>query len=345
MNKRIVFWDVLKIWLAIMVVAHHSAQAYGPTGGQWLVKNQHSLPWLRPFLFVNAAYLMGMYFFIAGYFSRISLERKNPAEFLKDRVRRLLIPALIISLLVFIPMFGVLDNWRQPWHFYLIEYYFRKPPLAVGHLWFLLTLMVFSVILLLVTHRLPVKILFKRYHFVLTVIALSLITATVRAHWPIDRWVTIIIPVEPAHWPQYLTVFFVGYLYRFWNWERQINPFEITACFIISASLLALTAVLGSGLWLSSCAETFFGLSVTLWLPTIMRNVSWHDGRLVRLLSENNYGIYLFHLFWILALQFLFNSVQLQTWAKWLIVTFLGFAGAFLTSLIFRTSTLIRKFI
>ncbi|HEX6760180.1 MAG TPA: hypothetical protein VF086_17500 [Propionibacteriaceae bacterium] len=36
-QERLVFGDVLRVAVIVMVIAHHAAQAYGPTGGTWPV--------------------------------------------------------------------------------------------------------------------------------------------------------------------------------------------------------------------------------------------------------------------------------------------------------------------
>lgn len=65
----------------------------------------------------------------------------------------------------------------------------------------------------------------------------------------------------------------------------------------------------------------------------------------VQLLSENNYRIYLFHLFCVLAFQYLLLPVAVPALAKWLLVTFLGFSGTLLISFVLIKSYLIRKII
>ena len=328
-----------------MVVAHHAAQAYGPTGGQWLVKDTQNLSWLKMFLSMNAAYLMGMYFFIAGYFSSASLGHKNRYQFVNDRLRRLLLPVLVITLFVFVPMYGFLDSWQHPWHFYLTEYYFNKPPLAVGHLWFLLLLLAFSVLLSVVCSGIPQHVVFSRRLIGTVLILLAAVTVWTREIWPVDTWRTIVIPVEPAHLPQYITMFFLGYCYRHWQWEQQINRIEISAYAILGISAMALVEVWGATPWLTTVIETFFGLAVVLWLPAITKKIPVHRMNTVRMLSENNYGIYLFHLFFVLAFQFILLPVAIPASMKWLVVTFLGFSSALLISIIFRRSSLIRKII
>jgi hypothetical protein len=55
-----VFVDVLRVAVIVMVIAHHAAQAYGPTGATWPVTDPHPSDWFRPFYTVNAAVGMGL---------------------------------------------------------------------------------------------------------------------------------------------------------------------------------------------------------------------------------------------------------------------------------------------
>lgn len=79
----------------------------------------------------------------------------------------------------------------------------------------------------------------------------------------------MIIPIEPAHLPQYLTMFFLGFCYRQWKWELQIGGIEVSAYAVIAISGLALVEVWGAKPWMTVTIETFFGLSVVLWLPVM----------------------------------------------------------------------------
>jgi len=60
--------DKLRVALTFLVIAHHAAQAYGPTGGGWPIFNDERSAILGPFFSVNAAFFMGLFFLIAGYF-------------------------------------------------------------------------------------------------------------------------------------------------------------------------------------------------------------------------------------------------------------------------------------
>ncbi len=112
MKTRIAYIDQIKLFLTCLVVAHHAAQAYGPTGGVWVVTDASRAAWMGPFFFINASYMMGLYFFISGYFMVFSLGRKSYAAFMRDRLRRLGIPFLFFTLLIFLP-FNYLSSDRS----------------------------------------------------------------------------------------------------------------------------------------------------------------------------------------------------------------------------------------
>ena len=50
--------------------------------------------WLGPFFTVNAAFFMGLFFLIAGYFSAAAYARRGPWRFLAARALRLGTPAI-----------------------------------------------------------------------------------------------------------------------------------------------------------------------------------------------------------------------------------------------------------
>jgi hypothetical protein len=87
-----------------LVVLHHTAITYGASGG-WFY---HELPSsgtpssviLSLFCTIEQAYIMGILFLLAGYFTPGSLERKGYARFLSDRFLRLGLPLLAFGLIL-----------------------------------------------------------------------------------------------------------------------------------------------------------------------------------------------------------------------------------------------------
>jgi hypothetical protein len=94
--ERLVFVDVLRVAIIAMVIVHHAAQAYGPTGGAWPVHDPAQSDWFRPFYTVNTAVGLGLLFLLAGYFVPSSCDRKGAGRFLKERWARIGVPLVYL---------------------------------------------------------------------------------------------------------------------------------------------------------------------------------------------------------------------------------------------------------
>ena len=150
-TSRMYFLDNLKVFLAVLVVLHHSAQPYGPGGGWWIASdpNQTTMDFvvLGLLMALNMSFFMGLFFMISAYFVPGSLDRKSPAKFMKDRLVKLGIPLPIFMFGVFPAMGYMLLNYGQPViNFYLnyLNIFSPQYNLEFGHLWFLAMLLIFS---------------------------------------------------------------------------------------------------------------------------------------------------------------------------------------------------------
>jgi hypothetical protein len=78
----------------MLVIAHHTAITYG-AGGSWYFEDVDktqitvSMVLLTMFTAVNQSFFMGLFFFLSGFFTPSSFDRKGPARFLADRFLRL----------------------------------------------------------------------------------------------------------------------------------------------------------------------------------------------------------------------------------------------------------------
>ena len=136
-GNRLVFVDVLRVALILLVIAHHAGQAYGPTGGEWPVDDPANSAWLGPFFAVNAAFFMGLLFLLAGYFVPRSFDRKGTGRFLKDRWMRIGIPLAFFVLLVQVPLVYLNEDPRLSFSAFIESLYDSGLQNAYIHLWFL----------------------------------------------------------------------------------------------------------------------------------------------------------------------------------------------------------------
>ena len=72
------YLDKLKVWLTFLVVAHHSCGAMMGQGWVYSIADyaNSATPFALAFMITNQSYFMCLFFFISGYFTPTSLERK-----------------------------------------------------------------------------------------------------------------------------------------------------------------------------------------------------------------------------------------------------------------------------
>lgn len=94
---RLFYLDRLRVFLTMLVIAHHTAITYG-AGGSWYFEDVDktqitaSMVLLTMFTAVNQSFFMGLFFLLSGYFTPSSYDRKGPTRFLADRFVRLGVP-------------------------------------------------------------------------------------------------------------------------------------------------------------------------------------------------------------------------------------------------------------
>lgn len=354
-KQRIVYVDVIKVFLTCLVVAHHAGQAYGPTGGVWPVTDNSKTQWLGQFFFINASYMMGLYFFISGYFMLFSLQRKTNTQFIKDRLVRLGIPLLFFTFLVFLPFNYLGSSTNTNVFLFFIDIYFNKPPVATGHLWFVASLLLYSFIYLLLFPKRNESATaiasrtFRISYLFLYIVVLTLVSALVRLQYPIDVWRTWLIPVEVAHIPQYFSLFLIGALFNRYQW---LDSFKLSTGLLFFA-VAVVAYILNQNLpvhikdyWLTeSFVESLLCTGISMALLTLFRHYGNRSNAVIRSLSDNAYGIYLFHVLIVILLQQLLLNWNSNANLKFITVTFGGILLSLLLSAFFRKIKFIRSVI
>ena len=105
-SEHLHYLSNLKVFLTALVILHHTAIAYGGQGSTAYNSPSHpqgSEPALVAFNAVNQTFFVAMFFFIAGFLSKRSLERKGGGGeglwgFVRGRCWRLCVPTLVYSL-------------------------------------------------------------------------------------------------------------------------------------------------------------------------------------------------------------------------------------------------------
>lgn len=326
---RIEWIDRLRIWLTILVVAHHSADTYSSLG-DWYVAfggKDASATGLTLFMIANQLYFMGAFFLLAGFFTPAAFDRRGPRRYLRDRLVRLGIPLLfyvvVIRPLCLLP--GGIVKAQQAnashQHFSLPRY------LALGGdpgvTWFLEVLIVFSLgyVLLRVltrtsTAHAQIPSTTPRIGGLgVIVVALAAITMVWQWAVPLGAYWPIVGLPSPYFLPQYLLFFILGAVASRRQWLQQMPSwwgYPAIATTLTGGILFGLS--LGKSInpsHLGASAEqaggmALFSVSFTTLLIIVFRR--WFAQPVktpTRLLASNSFLVYVIHPFtltWIAVL-------------------------------------------
>ncbi|MCX5880688.1 MAG: acyltransferase [Deltaproteobacteria bacterium] len=366
-KNRLYYLDNLKVLLIFLVIIHHVGQAYGSTGGAWF----YSYPGdrvksLRLLFQFDASFFMGLFFFISGYFLPASFDRPANRKFITDKLIRFGIPLLFAAFFM-IPVMeyvkyvyytshiGFRDFYIQHWFGYVPNAASHHCIFNFGHLWFIEHLFVYSILYAAIRTVLQncapslsiSKIRDVRlYSILLYIAALGLITHLMRTSWgfPIDRWILFLgfIAMEPAHIPQYLSLFILGiFAYRCSFLESLSTPRNILwlvpglGIHIITVVQLYSTGR-QSAYFLWEYREALLCVGVCIGLLALFRTYFNRTGHIVQFFAENAYGAYIIHVPVVVALQYAFDPVQAGAFTLFVIVSFLSTIGSFFSSFLIR---------
>jgi peptidoglycan/LPS O-acetylase OafA/YrhL len=352
---RLIFVDVMRVVAIVLVIAHHAGQPYG-IGGEWAVNDPASTAWLEPFFRVNAAFGMGFMFLLAGFFVPRAYDRRGSRQFLRERWKRIGVPLVAVLLLVNVPITYLFEDGEPSLGEFVRSMYETGLQSPYFHLWFLGHLLLYSVGYVLlrkiterrVDHRRPPWSLPTNASIVWFVIGLALVTWIVRGWFPINRWFPIVFVVasEPAHLPQYISLFAIGCMAYRGDWLRRMQTrlgvAWLTVGLVASAGLYALVLLapersddlLANGGFdvrslLFSLWEALICVGLCLGLLILGRLFFRRTNRLIVALAAASYAAYILHLVFVVTIQLAITDIDLPATVKFLFVTVSGIALSF----------------
>jgi glucan biosynthesis protein C len=366
-KKRLYYLDNLKIFLIILVVIHHVGQAYGSTGGSWFYSypGERVKP-LELFFLFDASFFMGLFFFISGYFFPESFDRHGPRKFIANKLIRFGIP-LIFALVLMIPIIEYVKYMNYVNHinfkdFYIREWFGYAPDKTVhshlanfAHLWFIEHLLVYSFLYAIIGTVLQKCMSSKPaftvrqvrlYAIIPYIIILGIITNLMRTVWafPMDRWIGFLgfIQMEPAHIPQYMSLFILGIAAYRWSFLDLITTPRNMFWFLPGLGIYVITIaqLFGTGsqnaFFMWEYREGLLCVGVCIGLLAFFKTYFNRTGRIMQVLSENTYGTYILHVPVVVALQYAFDPVHAGAFTLFVIVSILSIPAAFLVSFFVR---------
>jgi fucose 4-O-acetylase-like acetyltransferase len=364
-SGQLYFVQWIRVILISLVVAHHAAQPYGPTGGEWPISDPTSSNWLGPFFLFNSAFFMGFFFFISGYFVSGSYDRKGGAAFVRNRVIRLGVPLVFVSLFVFGLIAFSSSGSQDGFVDFLLYQYIGQWQVEMGPLWFLAQLLALSIVYALWRGIMsaqnpsePRVFSTPSYRAILIyALTLGVVGMIVRAFYQQDVWVQVlgVIPGEVVHMPQYWSLFIIGIIAGRGQWLENIpsslGPKWLAiglAAFVIAlvthpkANLIP-DGMLPDGmslgaLWgiLYGLLEAFICVGLIVGFSVFSRERFSTPNRWLERLDQNVFGVYIIHVFIVVGLQGAILNIALPALVKFAVVTAMALTISFVSAALIR---------
>jgi peptidoglycan/LPS O-acetylase OafA/YrhL len=313
--QRLYYLDNLKVCLTVLVIMHHAGQAYG-NGGDWAYTPSNPaefMPWIWHFFSTNAAFFMGLYFFISGYFVPGSFDKQGSKQFIQKKLLRLGIPLLLMGGLICV----------------------LSGKLEIAHMWFVESLLVFCLVYALI--RQWVSPIDKKCNSKPTIIGLLIVALLmgigsyfIRQISPQDHWIwpfgIIPLPMEPAHYLQYVMMLVLGILaYRF-QWLNEMSNSTGITTLLIGVALAVGNYLRAGGPW-NDFVWQWFGIYESLMCIFISFGLMWlfrefvsGTSRLWQWCAAQSYGAYVFHLLLMIVLQNVVDGIWMGAFGKFLFI-------------------------
>lgn len=167
-KNRLHALDALRAFALLLGIAYHGAAAYVPGVAGWAIADGSSSAMLGWLYYVIHVFRLPTFFLMAGVFAHLAFHRHGPAGFLRDRIKRILVPLVIGWILLYPLIVGVwiwgglrsgggalapeargLSVWKLTAVAFRTGEAFRNG-ISLAHLWFLYYLLMLYGIVLLV---------------------------------------------------------------------------------------------------------------------------------------------------------------------------------------------------
>lgn len=368
-KNRLAYIDNLKALVIILVIIIHVDVTYSGIG-DWFYNEHKNLGNVSFYFFLfidqfNQAFFMSLFFFIAAYFIPSSLDKKGAVKFIKDRFFRLGIPTIIFIFFIF----PVVAKMGHP-EVNITQYYLQGIKSFsfiswTGPMWFALTLLLFSIIYV-PFNKLFIKIT-NRYVFEIntkTVLGLTgVITITafvIRLVYPIGATV---INLQLCNFAAYIFMFLLGiiasrkYILEHINYAMAkkwfITSFAIGIPFWILLVYFGVDnndwhhAVLRGGLNLLAFGYalwgSFFCVAIIIGLIGIFKRLFNTQNSLQKFLSDNAFGVYVFHPLIVVTTSVLLKNLNFQPVLKFMIVVLITIPVSFIFVALIRKVKILSK--
>lgn len=358
------FLDRLKALLTALVVVHHAAITYGASG-DWFFRERtadgSTVSLLLTFLCaVNQSFFMGMFFLIAGYFTPGALQRKGPGRFLRERLVRLGVPALVFGLVVgplTVQLARGADLAQLQWRFAPVE----SLGFVMGPLWFCWALLLFSFAYVGV-HLARVRVVLEAMPattaWVASALCVGLMAFVVRLAFPVGQSV---LGLQLGYFVSYVFLFAIGCMAARSQLLERLSRAQTRPLMWLSLvslpllpALLLFTRQMGMPEASYAGGANVHALGYALWEPLVAwgiiasllvwgrQRLNWYSQSWTQL-SDNAYGAFVVHAPVLVLISVVAAPMPVPTLVKFALVAASATVLSFSVSFFLRLSPAVRK--
>jgi len=321
-RKRIHWMDNLRTITILLVVLYHVGGVYesaGFWGWFWIVDDPDNIAWVGIVGIIFDIMVMPIMFFISGYLTFPSLRNRTSWEFIKGKVKRLMIP-WGIAVLTLIPIYKFIFLYsrglpQEPWS----TYFHITNPNSQNWLWFLPLLFVFNLLYLLLA---KLNVRFDRISLKWAVVGIFVIgviySMLIGDLLGFRSWtLTPLLDFENERVFVYFLYFLVGVLAYQQNLFAEKPRSKTLYTIASSIAWLPITGHIFARLWpffypdpaafpITPLYRLVWWISFhfgALCMVYIMVESFWRyldkPGKIWSVLSQNSYGVYIIHVIMI----------------------------------------------
>jgi glucans biosynthesis protein C len=358
---RAFYIDRIRVLLTMLVIFHHTAIAFGASGG-WYYMTPSGTTGLTQMLLsaqmaINQAFFMSLFFFISALLMPASYDRKGFRKFLKDRLVRLGIPLIVYifvihpTLVYFIYEYKGNDagSWFAFWKIIITKY-----P-GPGPMWFVLTLLVFETVYALYRRfgkGILSGFLSGKMPSVISILLFMIITGMVAF------WLRLVYPtgtnffgLQFGYFSLYIAMYFMGIIASRGQWLEKLTVKKTWPWFIIALLAIPVLMVVmktnADNLGPFSGGLNSQALFYALWEPFVCVGISyflllffkkhWNNANtFVSAMSGDSYAAYIIHPVIVVSATMMTETLSYPPIVRMIIVLLVSIPLCFMISHLLR---------
>ena len=363
LKNRYAYLDNIRSLVIILVLAMHTAVTYSGFGGWYYIEGSpenlsfFEMAFFGFFQSFVQAWVMGALFFISAYLITKALAKHGSSNFIKERLFRLGLPLLLYVFIVTPLIMYIILGYYSENNFFInyIQYITSFLWLgATGPLWYVQTLLLFSILYTIIRKCFPNGIKIQNIStvgIIFTIIITGIVAFLIRLIFPVG---SSFLNLQFSYFSSYIVMFIAGIvigennlLDKITN-EKNIKWLRISL--IIGIPFWVVIMLFGGALdgkmyidggfnWQSltfALWESLTAIGFTIGIITLFKKKVNIDNKITVIIRDNSFGIYFFH-----APIMVFISLLLKTWVinpllKFLIVLIITFIVNLLFSYFLR---------